>query len=114
MLGQDILVAPSDSRNNLLRVAERIDNDGVVRGEAKEKRTAPSTHSFFQDPWLGEKRPCMPPVRVRQCCDEEANGERLTALDLLMGLQRARGVGNLGLGLCTGTAMSDFLPCMAV
>jgi hypothetical protein len=34
--GQDILVAHGGFRGNLLRVAERIDDDGVVRLEARK------------------------------------------------------------------------------
>lgn len=54
----------------------------------------------------------MSPVRVRQCCDEEANGTCLTALELLVALGRARGVGKLGPLLCIGMATSDFPPCI--
>jgi hypothetical protein len=52
----------------------------------------------------------MSPARVRQCRDEEANGNCLTALELLVALRRARGLGQLKPPLCTEMAMIESQP----
>lgn len=52
----------------------------------------------------------MSPVRVRQYRDEEANDNCLIALELLVALRRARGIGQLKPPLCTEMVMIENQP----